>query len=139
MNGKLVLKMMVWTVSLTASIPVFAAPVPCVCSFKPLPRFAAAPLDPSQVLDSQVILKDLGLPTGGSKPWTIAEGPPPDDKGTPGNRGECGSGNCGSAQSRAIEPIQPTKQPIPTCDRSQCPSPSPVSTSSPTIPLNKMI
>jgi hypothetical protein len=80
-----------------------AEPSPsCVCSFKPTTPLTSegvnsqAFVDRTSFLDQdQVVLSDFRS--------LIAEGPPSDEKGTPGNRGGCGAYQCGNSQSRAPE------------------------------------
>lgn len=82
----------------------------CMCSFKPVQPFIAQTVQEQSLSELLAIPGSIKLSIGRKTPWSIAEGPPPDDKGTPGNRGNCNAQQCGNAQARVIN--EPRTQPV---------------------------
>ncbi|WP_156120429.1 hypothetical protein [Neosynechococcus sphagnicola] len=62
----------------------------------------------------EVFVPDTSVPVPPSWRLILADGPPPDDKGTPGNRGGCGANGCGGYRSQLPPP------PDPVSNRTEC-------------------
>jgi hypothetical protein len=108
---------------LAAATPSLAGNVTsCMCSFRPVQPFMDPTVQEQSLSELLTIPGNIKLSIGRKTPWSIAEGPPPDDKGTPGNRGNCNAQQCGNAQARVMngprtQPVVPAAQ---TCSAEAC-------------------
>jgi hypothetical protein len=104
--------------AIAAASPSLANPTPyrCTCSFKSLPIQGFVADSRSSGMDSLPMINPADLTLSQIRSILIADGPPSDDKGTPGNRGDqsnsCQAYQCGVGTAQMV-PTQNRATPTP--------------------------